>query len=1439
MRYSWTRGGYSIIASERFSFDSSAQRKLTIANLARNDNQTVIGCTATEERVCSNTLTNFSGVIESPNFPNAYPHNLNCTWVIDTTMGNTVNISFSHFSLEKNCNFDYLKINDGDQPTSTSLGTFCGTNLPQPISSSTDKVWINFITDHSVAKNGFRLQYITNGCGGYLRTPTGSFISPNYPNPYPHRRQCEWTIYGGPDDTAPRLAQLCHHQNSPQVLSSPGNTMFVRFKSDGSTAGNGFNVTYRTVTGCGGNFTIQRGTIVSKNYPNNYPNSSVCEWLVTVKDRHNIELEFTDFDVEGASSDCRYDYVAVYDGPSIDATELMKHCGNSLPNSTRYRSLSNQLYIRMKTDGSVSRRGFRANYTTDVSLSPSQTSYTVTEGNTLVPITCSATCYPVCLYTWSRLGVTVSSTATLNLGQAERAEAGSYVCTARHPGLGVSRTGPLVGVAIRYGPDIRVHNGPENLSLSPSQTTYTVTEGHTLVSITCSATCNPACTYKWSRSGVAVSSTATLNLGQVVRGVAGSYICTARNPGSNITRNGKTVNVNVRYGPDNMSLSPSTTSYTVTEGDTIKAITCAATCNPACTYTWSRSGSTVNSTATLNLGQAVRGEAGSYVCTATNPVLDVSRNGPDNVYLSPSTTSYTVTDGNNIGAISCSATCNPACTYKWSRSGVAVSSTATLNLGQVVRGQAGSYICTARNPGSNITRNGKTVNVNVRYGPDDVSLSPSQTSYTVTEGHTLVPITCSATCNPACTYTWSRPGVTVSSTAILNLHQTEKAEAGSYGCTARNQWSNITRNGPIVSVNGPTAVALSPGTLNYTKNEDDTLAPITCSADCFPACNIIWRKTSGILGIVSSNASFNLRELNRTDRGRYKCVATNPYTFTNTTNGPDRITLNESNIHTVTEGDAVSNIYCSADCWPGCVYTWSNLTNNQTMVSSAILVFGTVNRYDAGDYMCLAWNTAPQFSGVASKHFTLHAPDVAISQSNTLLLENTPLNLRCKALGVPAVYNYAGFVQRVGDIVVPNRHVENPGVMDSISVNIPSLQLQDTGIYTCYVHNNVTGLDKQLIQTASQNIEVSASPQFFLEETYFVGETSGNITIEVPFVSFPEYTSYSVIRHDGQLVLMNGKNTLRMRNDSVFAVFYGQQVTLSGNVLQVIISDLAEKDFGIYKIQITNDINTANLSIDIMAKSKPSPPTELNLTTLDKTVTFEWEKGFNGGNEQTFVLNTSLNSDGSWMFITTVKESELKYIEDDGKFHVSLTNLEPGVYSARIMSFNIFGATDPVEFKNSFEIMEYSKDASARKRVLVIGGTTGAIAGALLVVFVIVVFIKRKYACSIKFAEREDMYQNTHSEPKTVTQGVDNPQYNTEAQTYEELSMTTDIGVYTDLKNVDDGPDNPNIYAQLDESSLNPVTSDDTVEKEDPIYINLVLKNPAQLQKTPFTTASC
>lgn len=44
---------------------------------------------------------------------------------------------------------------------------------------------------------------------------------------------------------------------------------------------------------CGGNVTAQNGTVYSPGFPNQYPNSQDCTWLLTVPVGYGIHLNFT------------------------------------------------------------------------------------------------------------------------------------------------------------------------------------------------------------------------------------------------------------------------------------------------------------------------------------------------------------------------------------------------------------------------------------------------------------------------------------------------------------------------------------------------------------------------------------------------------------------------------------------------------------------------------------------------------------------------------------------------------------------------------------------------------------------------------------------------------------------------------------------------------------------------------------------------------------------------------------------------------------------------------------------------------------------------------------------------------------------------------------------------------------------------------------------
>ena len=57
-----------------------------------------------------------------------------------------------------------------------------------------------------------------------------------------------------------------------------------------------------------------------------------------------------------------YDYVALYDGPNDTSPVILRHCGQRKPEPDTFVSTGNQMYVRLKADGSVAGKGFSANY---------------------------------------------------------------------------------------------------------------------------------------------------------------------------------------------------------------------------------------------------------------------------------------------------------------------------------------------------------------------------------------------------------------------------------------------------------------------------------------------------------------------------------------------------------------------------------------------------------------------------------------------------------------------------------------------------------------------------------------------------------------------------------------------------------------------------------------------------------------------------------------------------------------------------------------------------------------------------------------------------------------------------------------------------------------------------------------------------------------------
>ncbi|XP_076111751.1 contactin-1-like isoform X2 [Mytilus galloprovincialis] len=236
-------------------------------------------------------------------------------------------------------------------------------------------------------------------------------------------------------------------------------------------------------------------------------------------------------------------------------------------------------------------------------------------------------------------------------------------------------------------------------------------------------------------------------------------------------------------------VSPLSTEYKITQGDTVENITCSALCWPICTFQWIGQ-NYKNEGAELKLENITFSQSGRYQCQAKNSIRTGSSKyitikvlyAPKNVDISPSNEVYTRTEGGSISTIICSADCNPVCNYTWTYPDSSTHVTSYFYEYPLERKHHGEYKCTATNE---IGYKEKSVTVIVNYAPYDVQLSQNSTSFVV-EKNKHVLINCSADCRPQCEYQWTGQFNWSSSNKHLVIRYVKKADSGFYKCTARN-----------------------------------------------------------------------------------------------------------------------------------------------------------------------------------------------------------------------------------------------------------------------------------------------------------------------------------------------------------------------------------------------------------------------------------------------------------------------------------------------------------------------------------------------------------------------------------------------------------------------------------------------------------------------------
>ncbi|ELW49304.1 Tolloid-like protein 2 [Tupaia chinensis] len=291
---------------------------------------------------CGGDITKDAGQIQSPNYPDDYTPSKECVWRITVSEGFHVGLTFQAFEIERhdNCAYDYLEIRDGPTGDDALIGHFCGYEKPEDVKSSSNRLWLKFVSDGSINKAGFAANFFK---GRQLGTWDVGGVENRPGSPLPTEvDECSWPDHGG-------CEQRC--------VNTPGS-----FKC-ACDAGYELAADEKACeVACGGFITTLNGTIASPGWPQEYPTNKNCVWQVVAPAQHRISLQFEEFELEG-NGVCKYDFVEVRSGLSPDARLHGRFCGSETPEVLT--SQSNNLRVEFKSDNTVSKRGFRAHFFSD------------------------------------------------------------------------------------------------------------------------------------------------------------------------------------------------------------------------------------------------------------------------------------------------------------------------------------------------------------------------------------------------------------------------------------------------------------------------------------------------------------------------------------------------------------------------------------------------------------------------------------------------------------------------------------------------------------------------------------------------------------------------------------------------------------------------------------------------------------------------------------------------------------------------------------------------------------------------------------------------------------------------------------------------------------------------------------------------------------------
>ncbi|XP_037086557.1 Down syndrome cell adhesion molecule-like protein Dscam2 [Pollicipes pollicipes] len=719
----------------------------------------------------------------------------------------------------------------------------------------------------------------------------------------------------------------------------------------------------------------------------------------------------------------------------------------------------------------------------------------------------------------------------------------------------------------------------------------------------------------------------------------------------------------------------------VREGDTL-IVPCVVTSQPVAEVRWMKlttdrgSVLAVQHGPLLTLKPARPGEAGTYVCRATNAhgstEIKVNVKVISGLHVTLTPARSTVDVGAEAELI-CTVHGWPHGPVTWFKDTrpltVGLSEDRSVWRVPSLRPEhAGVYQCFVGNGESGALREEAQATAAVRVGNTPPVLTSSFMKQTTDSGRPTS-LSCSARGSPTPHITWLLDGrplpenpryvpgqIALRADVIshLNISRVTPAEGGLYECVASNV-AGTARHAARLNVYGPPVVR----PMGSVSAAAGTKLTLRCPAGGYPISNITWShegrgQLPGHLRLAADD-SLVFDHVTRADAGAYSCTAwgaggktasgstevtvvvgpkVSPFTFTSALRAGDR----ESVKCVVTRGDSPLRLAWLKD---GAPLARPDVAVSKVNEFTSILSFRSLRRDHSGNYTCAASNQAGGANHSARLVVSV-APFWTTEPEDLDLIRGERAEVKCAADGFPApVVTWTKLIKN-GPATSPEQQ--------NGSLVLTTTNATDAGQYTCRAANGVSPAIRKTIQ-----IRVRVPPR---------------VTVTPPVLRAVQGQPVEVrcdVIGDRPLAVtwMRAGRDLAMSEDVRVSVLEETAGEITAKLLRL--SAALISDSGEYICAAENDYGRDHLFAQLTVKEAPAMPTHMALVSVaSRSMSLTW--GHDPTADVKYIVQyRRAETNGTW----------LETAVDQGA-RVTLAGLRPWVaYQLRVSAVNDVGRSKP------------------------------------------------------------------------------------------------------------------------------------------------------------------